>query len=535
MRRWAKPFLVVGLVLGTLSLGAQTPAETPPEEAEQTVGQAGNGSEEPSATALLAEAVRAHVRGQEREILGELVQLLELPNVASDGRNIRRNAELLVAMLERRGLAARAIDGEGGPPVVFGELRTPGARRTVMFYAHYDGQPVDPAAWSTAPWNPTLLDAEGQPLRAAELAESLDGEWRLHARSASDDKGPIVALLTALDALAAVGEMPSVNLKFFFEGEEEASSPHLADVLRRNAELLAADVMIFCDGPVHPSRRPQVVFGVRGVRSLELVVYGAERSLHSGHYGNWAPNPALQLADLVASLRDPDGRVMIGGFYDRVRPISEAEKVALGALPEVEPALRHELGIARSEAGDARLGERIALPAFNVRGLASGAVGAAAKNAIPTEARASIDLRLVPDQTPESVRRAIEEHLDRAGWHRVDTEPDAETRRLYPRIIRLEWDQGYPPARTALELPISQAVLGILDQALAEPVLRVPTLGGSLPLYLFEEHLGVPFLVVPMANHDNNQHAPNENLRLQNLWDGIVMYAVLMAELGERW
>jgi acetylornithine deacetylase/succinyl-diaminopimelate desuccinylase-like protein len=488
--------------------------------------------------AEVRDRVREYRKAHEREIVGELSGLLAIPNVASNIQDIRRNADHLMEMLRRRGFKARLLEGgEGSRPAVLGELRSPGAQRTIVFYAHYDGQPVDPTKWLSDPWKPVLRT--GPPVegvREVDLASvegTLDPEWRIFARSASDDKSPIVAILTALDALRAAGITPSVNLKLFLEGEEEAGSGHLTDILHRHADLLKADAWIFCDGPVHPTRKMQVFFGARGVTGLELTVYGPLRPLHSGHYGNWAPNPAVELAHLIAGLRDDEGRILIPGFYDDVRPLTAQEKKAIAALPDVETGLRKELGLGRTEGGEARLQERVMLPALNVRGLRAGDVGDAAANAIPTEARASIDFRLVPEQTPEKIKKTVEEDLRRQGWYVVAEPPDTATRLAHPRVIRAEWSLDYPPSRTDMELPISRAVVAAVSEAAGEPVIQVPILGGSVPMSLFTDTLHVPMIGVPMVNHDNNQHGINENLRLQNLWDGIEVYAVLMARLGE--
>jgi acetylornithine deacetylase/succinyl-diaminopimelate desuccinylase-like protein len=483
--------------------------------------------------------VRAWRRAHEGAVLREFADLLSLPNVASDEANIARNAERIAAMLRQRGLTARLLDGRGGPPPVYGELAVPGARRTVLIYAHYDGQPVDATAWASPPWTPVLRD---RPLEEGAREVSLDalpspvpGEWRLYARSAGDDKAPIIGVLAALDALKAGGRAPTVNLKLFFEGEEEAGSPHMAAVLDANRERLRADLWLLCDGPVHQSRRMQVFFGARGETDVEITVYGPLRALHSGHYGNWAPNPALVLAHLVAGLRDEDGRVLVPGFYDDVRPPTEAERQAAAAVPDVEAALRRDLALAATEADGARLPERILLPALNVRGLQSGHVGASATNAIPTEAQASIDIRLVPDQTPERVRSKLEAHLRAQGFTVVHEAPDLATRRTRPRIVRLVWGDGYAAARTSMDLPVSRAVVKVLEEALGAPVVRMPTLGGSVPMRLFQEKTGSVVIGLPIANHDDNQHAANENLRLQNLWDGIETYAAILTGLGLAW
>jgi len=485
-------------------------------------------------------AVRAWRQAREPAIVRELADLAAIPNVASDSAGIRQNVTALVALLEKHGVRAQVLANGPWPPAVFGELATPGARRTVVFYAHYDGQPVTASEWSSPPWEPTLRVRDGSgwrtvPIPAADSRERMDPEARLFARSVSDDKAPIVAMLRALDALRATGRKPSVNLKFFFEGEEEAGSPHLRELLLAHRGALGADAWLFCDGPVHPSRRPQLVFGVRGSMGLELTAYGPARALHSGHYGNWAPNPAALLVRTLASMRDEDGRVLIEGFYDDVRPVTAAEREAVAALPSQDEALRQELALGATEAGNAPSYERIMLPALNIRGLRAGAVAAAAANAIPTEARASIDFRLVPNQTPERVRRLVEAHLAAQGWFVVHDSADAAVRMAHARVMRAEWEGGYAAYRVPLDAPVARALRACLDATLDQPVLLVPTLGGSLPLSIFADALDAPLVTVPIVNHDNSQHAKDENLRLQNLWDGIELYAAIMEGLGSRW
>jgi acetylornithine deacetylase/succinyl-diaminopimelate desuccinylase-like protein len=483
------------------------------------------------------EGVRAWRRANEQGIVRELADLVRLPNLAHDRAAIRRNADHLVDMLTRRGLETRLLEIEGAPPAVYGVLRVPGARRTVVFYAHYDGQPVDPARWHGDPWTPVLRD------RALEDGGTeiplgpgpFPPEARLYGRSTSDDKGPIVGVLAALDALRSQGRAPTVNVALFLEGEEEAGSAHLEAMLERYRGTLAAEAWLLCDGPVHQSRRMQVYFGVRGVTELELTMYGPSRPLHSGHYGNWAPNPAVEMAHLVASLRDGDGRIRVAGFYEDVRPPSDSEREALREVPDVDGALRRELALAATEKGGARLVERLLLPALNVRGLASGAVGARAANAIPTEARASIDFRLVPDQTPAGVRARVEAHLRGLGYDLVHEEPGLDARRARPRLVWLDWGTGYPAARTSMDLPVSRALARAIGEATGSPVIRVPTLGGSLGMEVFARVLGRPIIGLPIVNHDNNQHGADENLRLQNLWDGIEVYASVMTRLDALW
>lgn len=493
-----------------------------------------------TAQAQTASELRTRVRdwrsANELIVLRELTDFLAIPNLASDAAGIDRNVIHIRQLLEKRGIRTQVLE-YGGPPAVYGEVRTPGATRTVMVYVHYDGQPVNPAEWSSPPWTPTLrdgpLDQGGRPVALASVKAPIPGEWRLYARSASDDKSPLIAVLAALDALRANDIPLSVNLKFFLEGEEEAGSPNLAAALEKYDQLLAADAWLLCDGPVHQTRRMLVDFGVRGVMGLEMTVYGPARALHSGHYGNWAPNPAAMLARLIASMRDDEARILIPGFYDTVRPPTPSEKAAVAAAPDVESALTRELALGRTEGGGERVELRVMQPALNVRGIATGAVGASAANAIPTLARGSIDFRLVPDLVPARVKEVTEAHIRAQGYHIVYDEPDADRRRAHPRVVRLDWGMGYPAYRTDMDLPVSRAAVKVVGDVTGAPPVVLPTLGGSLPVHLFAER--APLIGVPIVNHDNSQHAANENLRLQNLWDGIEVFAGLLARLGHEW
>src|SRR5262249_50208844 len=386
------------------------------------------------------------------------------------------------------------------------------------------------------PWAPVLrrgsLSAEGAAMDPFSVPDQIDPEWRIYARSASDDKAPIICFMTALDALRAAHIPLSVNLKFFFEGEEEAGSPHLQAFLNKYANLLHTDAWILCDGPVHQSHRMQVYFGARGTTDLEMTVYGPNRGLHSGHYGNWAPNPIILLTHLIDSMRDANGRILIPGFYDDVRPLTAGERRALSQVPNSDEALKKELGLASTEGGPTTLAEAILKPALNLRGIQGGYIGKQAANVISSEASASIDFRLVPDQTLERLRRLVEAHISKQGFFIVRDVPDMNTRLSHPRIIKLSWGSGYPAARTPMDLPASRSVVAVIEQTLGRPIVQRPGLGGSIPMYLFQGPGHTPVIGVPIANYDNNQHSANENIRLQNLWDGIEIFAGLFADLG---
>ncbi|MEE8585074.1 MAG: M20/M25/M40 family metallo-hydrolase [Acidobacteriota bacterium] len=458
-------------------------------------------------------------------ILRDFAELLSIPNLASDTPNIRRNALYLRDAFARRGARMELLELDGAPPIVYGELMAPDADRTLILYVHYDGQPVDLSQWTNPPWEPTLysgsLEDGAHKIDWPQKGDEIDPEWRIYARGAGDDKAPLPAILTALDALQAANIPLTSNLKFFFEGEEEAGSPHLGEYLKRYANRLQGDLWLFCDGPVHQSRRPQLVFGVRGVVSLEITVFGATRYLHSGHYGNWAPNPGMLLAELLASMKDEKGNVIVEGYYDSAVPLTAAEKQSLAKMPAFDDQLRAELGLAATENDNQPYMERLLIPSLNLRGLQSATVGPTARNIIPTKATASLDLRLVPGNDPQHMLDLVEAHIRAQGFYIVRQAPGRATRLAHPKIVQVVRGQGYPAARTRMDLPIARRIADAVERASGEGALMVPTLGGSLPLYLFTETLKRPVLIVPIANHDDNQHAPDENLRLANLWYGI--------------
>jgi acetylornithine deacetylase/succinyl-diaminopimelate desuccinylase-like protein len=485
----------------------------------------------------VTDSVREYRKANEQHrLLPEFVQLLSIPNIASDTPNIRKNADYLLAHMQQRGLKPRLLEAADKkvPPVVYGEWMTPGAARTIIFYAHYDGQPTDPKAWTgSEPWVPVLrdgaVDKGGKTIPFPKAGDKIDPEWRFYARSASDDKAGVFAILTAFDALVAKAIKPTGNIKFFFEGEEEAGSPNLKEILTKHRGLLKADAFIVCDGPVHQSGRKQVVFGVRGDVNVDLTVYGANRPLHSGHYGNWSPNPAMTLARLLASMKDAQGNVVIKGWADDVEPLGPAELQAMRDAPQSDEELKRQLGIVYTEGSGKGLLELISLPSLNINGFKSGDVGDLARNVIPTSASAVLDLRLVKGNDHARQVEKLRKHIESQGFYVIDREPTAAERQKHPFIARYTVRAGgYNAQRTRMDLPISLSVTKAVQATSTEPVVLMPTLGGSLPLSIIVDVLNMPTITVPIANHDNNQHAENENIRIQNLWDGIETFASLM-------
>jgi acetylornithine deacetylase/succinyl-diaminopimelate desuccinylase-like protein len=469
----------------------------------------------------------------------EFIAFLAIPNVASDTPGIHKNAAFIQQIMRERKIAnIQLLSGRGAgyPPAVYGEVLVPGAKQTIGFYAHYDGQPVNPAQWAPglSPFTPVLYDGPllegGKPIPFPSGNEkAYQPQWRIYARGSSDDKAGVFAILNAFAALASNGIQPTCNLKFLFEGEEEAGSIHLGDIFAAHADLLRTDCWVICDGPVHQTGRKQVVFGVRGDTHLDLTVYGPKRPLHSGHYGNWATNPALSLVKLLASMKDDSGRVTIRGFYDDVQPLSPLEQKALNNVPSVDEQMKAELGISTTELKGKNLSEAINLPSLNINGIQSGNVGAQASNQIPTSATAVLDLRLVLGNDWQRQQQKVIDHIRRQGFTVLDHAPTDAERRQYPMIIKVLPGAGsYNAQRTPMDLPIVTRIREALQTTTTDPLVLQPTMGGSLPLYLFWQYLHAHTITVPIANHDNNQHAENENLRLANLWSGIESMASIM-------
>lgn len=480
--------------------------------------------------------VREYRRDNEHRILGEFRALLAIPNVASDHENIPKNAALILQMMKRRGLNPRLLASSNpvAPPAVYGEWKVSNAARTLILYAHYDGQPTDAKQWKgSLPWQPIIrsaaLETGGSLLPLPKRGEPIDPEWRLYARSAADDKAGVMAILAAVDALKFQGTAPTSNIKFFFEGEEEAGSPHLGEIIRLHQEHLQADAWLICDGPVHQSGLKQVVFGVRGDTNVDVTIYGARRPLHSGHYGNWSPNPAMTLAKLLSSMKDDSGRVTITGWYDDAVPLGVAERRAIAEAPQYDNELKAQLGLARTENAGRSLLELLNEPSLNVNGMSSGDVGPLARNIIPTTASAVLDLRLVKGN---DYRRQVERlinHIRKQGFYVIDRDPTAEERASHALIAKiLHRPGGYNAERTRMDLPISLAVVEAVQSSAAKAIVKLPTSGGSLPLSIITDNLRTVTITVPIANYDNNQHAENENIRLQNLWEGIETMAALM-------
>lgn len=485
-----------------------------------------------AAPADVVARVREWRTEHEKEILLELFDFLAIPNVASNKGDIQRNADALTRMFEHRRFAPETI-ATSGSPVVLAERRMPGVRRTITFYFHYDGQPVVPSEWTYEPPFTPVIVAEHEPagrtISLKSWKDKIDPEWRIFGRSSSDDKSPIMAFLAAVDALESANIALTSNIRVVIEGDEEAGSPSLESVMRDHGDKIRGDALIMVDGPRHASGRPTMFFGTRGMLGATVTVFGPTRDVHSGNYGNWAPNPALALARLLASMKDDNGRVTIDGFYDDVTPLTSEERQAIEQIPDVAAMLMQTFGFSQPETKQERLEQRHNLPTLNINALdAGGGVGGQGRTIIPASASARLDLRLVKAIDPTKQFERLIAHVRKQGFFIVDREPDAAIRAAHPWIARVTRGGGYPAGRTAMNVPIAATISKALADAAGGPIVRLPTIGGSAPFYVFTDVLKVPTFGLSIVNFDNNQHGPNENLRIQNLWEGIESMAALL-------
>jgi acetylornithine deacetylase/succinyl-diaminopimelate desuccinylase-like protein len=471
--------------------------------------------------------VRQWRAANERPILSELMQLVSLPNIAANQDDIGRNADALTELFERRGCTVSRI-ATAGSPVLIARRDTPSARGTLTFYMHYDGQPVNPKEWTKGgPFSPAAFLGDAM-VDLAKQTGPIDPDVRIYARSAADDKGPIVALLAALDAMKATKTALRWNLRVVLDGEEEVGSPNFDATMKAHASSVRGDIAVVVDSPRHASGLPTVFYGNRGGVTAIVTVFGARGDLHSGNYGNFATDPTMALAKLVASMKDADGNVTIRNFYDGVAPPTATELRAIEAIPRVDRKLLDEFGLARAEHPDSRIELQHNRPTLSITGIEAGAVSVGTRSAIPGTASVRIEMRLVKGLDPQTQVDRLIGHIREQGYHIVDGEPDAATRRAHVRIARVtSTGRSFPSAKASMDdRRTAPAVAAI--RSLGQPVAQLPSIGGGLPFATFSETLSLPTIGLAVVNFDNNQHAANENLRVGHLWEAIDVFAALL-------
>ena len=459
----------------------------------------------------------------------EYLQLLNIPSDAAVPADIQKTAEFIANGFQKRGFSTKLLENQG-KPMVYAEFRktVPGAK-TILFYMHMDSQPVVPSEWAQAdPWKPVIKakNATGKWEEVPQdriYAQNPDPELRFFGRSTSDDKGPIMMFMAAFDAMNSLGIQPGINVKVIIDSEEEKGSPSIRAVVNANKELLKTDGIVIFDGPSHASNRPTLIFGNRGNTRTTLTVYGPKAPLHSGHYGNYVPNPAMRLAQLLGSMKDENGRVLVADYYANIS-LTPEEKAILLETGDDEAAIKTRVGIAKAEAVGATYQEALQYPSLNIRGMASASIGAKASNVVPHNATAELDLRTTPETPPEYLFGKVTEHIKKQGYHLTAGEPTDEERAKYDKLATYKMGTGGKAVRTPMNDSLGvwaySAIKNSPQNAGKTPV-RIRMMGGSVPTDRLVEGLAVPFVIMPLVNGDNNQHSFDENLRMGHYLDGI--------------
>jgi len=454
----------------------------------------------------ISETLRAvfdHIDAHRDDHLRRVMDYVRHPSISAHDIGIREVAAMLVEHLTGLGFEAEAVPTSGHPMVLGHRSDAPG-KPTVMLYGHYDVQPPEPLdQWVSPPFEPTIRNG------------------RIYARGIGDNKGQHFAQLLALEAhLKVTGTLPC-NVIFLLEGEEEIGSPRIAEFVAAHADRLKADLVVTADGPLHPSGRPIVTCGVRGMAGFELVVKTGKTDAHSGNHGGTMPNALWTLVHLLGTMKDAEGRITIDGLHDPIRLPTNAERAAADVLPVDVPGYLADMGLGRlDEPADRPFHDRVMFhPTLTINGIHGGYGGPGTKTVLPCEAIAKCDIRLVPDMTPEQAVACVRAHVEKHA-------PEGEVEVVIST-------SGMLPSRTQLDNPFASAVVDAVRTARGNEPYLYPSVGGSLPDYAFTKTLGLPAFVTPYANADEANHAPNENLEISLFHDGIRTGAALLDRLGK--
>ena len=479
------------------------------------------------------ETIRSLTEENTRAAIALYREFLSLPNDANYPDDIHAMVEWMEGAFTAHEYTKRRI-ATNGSPLLLAERMISDDAKTVLIYLQSDGQPVDPSAWfQEDPYTPVLKErtdnGDYERIPWEFLDNSYNPDWRVFARSAADSKGPMTQFMVAMDLLDEAGFEPTFNIKVIIDTEEEMGSPNLPEAVEANRDLLAADMLLIFDGPPHPSNKPTVGFGARGIVTVTLVTYGPKFPQHSGHYGNFVPNPAFHLAHILSSVKSPDGRVLLPGFYDGVT-ISDDVRAVLEAVPDDEEKILGDMGLIKHDAVAPTLQEAIQYPSFNIRGMSAGWVGKESRTIIPATATAEIDMRLVKESDYMRLLGLLRSHIEDLGYHVIDHEPSDAERLEHADIVSFAYDFSYAAYRSDMDAAAGRLARAGMRHLYGEEPILVRTSGGSVPISPFVETLGVPAAKVPTVNIDNNQHSPNENIRLGNFIEGI---AILMSVMSQ--
>jgi len=464
----------------------------------------------------------------------EFKAILSIPNDANFPADIEKNVQWCENAFQKRAFTTTRLE-TGGAPLLLAERKVANPQKTVLVYLQVDGQPTDVTKWlQETAFSPTLKQNDGagnwETIDWNRIHNAYDPELRIFARSTSDAKGPVVMFLAAMDAINSLKIDPSYNLKIIMDFEEEQGSPNLPPAVTVHKEALASDMLIIFDGPLHISNKPTLKFGARGISDVTLTVFGPRAPQHSGHYGNYAPNPAFRLAQLLATMKADDGRVSIPGFYDGVT-LDAATKEIMNAVPDDETVIQKKIGIADTDKVGGNYQEAIQYPSLNIRGMASAWVGKEKRTIVPSTATVELDIRLVKESDPDYLIGLVREHIIEQGYHIIQgNEPTEKERMTYSRLIKMDASTSYLAYRTPINSPVGTWLSSAIERAFNDPPIKIRTSGGSIPIAPFVSTLGIPAVSVPTVNMDNNQHSPNENIRLGNYVDGVKTMIAILTE-----
>ena len=464
----------------------------------------------------------------------ELNDFVSIPNDALNYDDIVKNTVWLEQKFKERGFNTSILKTEG-KPLFFAELPKIENVKTILFYMHFDGQSVDLSKWDQENPYKAVLKVEDngawKTLEWSEIEKQIDENWRIFGRSTADDKGPIVMFLNAIDLLKENKIEIPFNVKVILDSEEEKSSEPLPNAVKKYRELLAADYLIINDGPVHVSNNPTLVFGCRGITSINITTYGPIKPQHSGHYGNYAPNPGFILAKLLSTFKDDDGKVIIDGYYDGIT-IDKKTYDILKSVPDNTQSILENLAIKSPEKVGDFYQEALQYPSLNIRGLSSGWTGEKARTIVPAIATAAIDIRLVPESDGERLKELIKQHIKNQGFYITDKEPTIKERLQYEKIVTFESESVTGPFRTDMNIPFAEWLEKAIRENEADTIVKIRMMGGTVPVAAFINELNIPAVIVPLVNPDNNQHSPNENLKIKNIKYGMkTFYKILSTPL----
>ena len=462
--------------------------------------------------------------------LDRFKSFLALANDASNIDEIKNNINWAEDQLKIQNFNIKILK-TSSLPLMIANLSVNEKLPTIAFYMHLDGQAVDISKWDQEdPYKAVLkkeVNTSFKILSWDALESDSVNDLRIFARSSSDDKGPFLMLLTALEYLKNKNKSPAFNIKLILDFEEEQSSPGLPEAVRKYKNDLLAELLLILDGPMHSSGLPTLVFGNRGIAKLTLTTYGPKTAQHSGHYGNYIPNPALELSKVLSSMKDDSGRVVVPNFYKGVNIDSSVKKI-LDAVPSEDTSIKSRTQISNTDRVGKTYQESIQYPSLNIRGMRSGWIGKEARTIIPATATAEIDIRLVIESDPVELISGVKKHIQNLGYTVLNDEPTKEERLNYTKIIRFNSKIAYPAFRTNTQGKEGKWLSKIIkDYYNVSPVI-IRTSGGSVPISPFVSELGVPAIGVPTVNLDNNQHSPNENLKIGNYLNGIETFLAIL-------